>query len=149
MLGSKYAAPGGFRKCFQVVRPAPLCGAYIVIVRLRTGKGEVRHLLFRILPRPGRTLRTILQRGEKIGKLKRRSCHRSEHRHVRFLQVPFDVAQAISAVVVAAIRDDDYGAALVKRLAPERSHSGVNSIKKRSAAVGWRKKRGKSPLKVF
>ena len=90
-----------------------------------------------------------MKRGEKIRELEGGSGHRGEDWHVCFLQVAFDVAEAISAVVVAAIRDDNYGAAFVERLAFERSHSGINSIKKRRASIGWCKQRRESPPKVL
>src|SRR5580692_10061717 len=147
MLGSKNAAAGGFSECFQVVRSVPFRRTNVVM--RRAGERDVGYLLFRSIPRPGSSFRTILKRGEKIGKLEGRSCHRGEDRYVCLLQVAFDVAQAISAVVVAAVRDDNDSSAFVERLAFERGHAGVNSIKKRSAAIGWRKQRRESPLKVL
>src|SRR5580658_8509520 len=105
------------------------------VVTLRTGEGKAGGLLFGVGSRQRGLFRFILRRREKIGKLESRSCHHGENRHVRLLQEFFYIAQAVAAVVVAAIGDNDYGAPLIYCLALQCTYAYVDAIKKRSAPV--------------
>src|SRR5258708_29774864 len=54
--------------------------------------------------------------------------HNREDRHVRLFQKLLRLPQVIATVVVAAIRDNDHGAALVLSSAPPRTKAPISPI---------------------
>src|SRR5260370_14431528 len=90
----------------------------------------------------------MLGHGENLRKIERRCSHNRKHRHVRLFQKPLRLSQVIATVVVAAIRDNDYGTALILRLALRRSYSQIDPIKKRGSPLGGGQKQRESALKV-
>src|SRR5258708_11890511 len=73
--------------------------------------------------------------------------HNREDRHVRLFQKLLRLPQVIATVVVAAIRDNDHGAALVLRLALRRTYAPIDPIKKRGFPLGAGQKQLETPAK--
>ena len=63
------------------------------------------------------------------GQLEGWSCHDSKSRDVSFLQQPFCFRKVVTAVIVAAVRDDNHGAMLIDGLLSRRTHSQPDAIK--------------------
>src|SRR5579883_310387 len=78
-----------------------------------------------------------------------RTGHNGKHRYIGFLEHLARFAQAVAAVVIAAIGDHDDGAALVFRFPLCRANSRVEAVEESGAAVRGLNELGQAMLQAF